>query len=85
FDLSLPSNVDPTVSQLPEAELVNLDQLATVAAEHIRYRKDQLDAVLGVVQQHVDLTLQWWMRRQRYGRLRQPPHSVKRQSLAAGV
>lgn len=77
FDLSVPHNVDPAVATLQGVQLINLDQLASIAKKHIQYRQDQLDDVHRIINHQVDKSFEWWYRRRRYHALRVTLHEKR--------
>lgn len=51
IDISIPRNIDPDIAQIPNVELLTVDDLGNLVEESIRQRMNAVDGVRGIVEQ----------------------------------
>jgi glutamyl-tRNA reductase len=66
FDLAVPTNVHPGVTETGNIQLYNIDQLSVIANHAIEARKSQLPLAEKIIAGHILKLKQWEMRRNMY-------------------
>ena len=60
FDLAVPRNIDPDAASVDGVSLYNVDDLAAVAEENLRQRRNAAAAAEAVVDEEVARFVEWW-------------------------
>lgn len=60
FDLAMPRDVDPRVADLPDTNVFNIDDLASIAEENLEERRRAAQSAEGIVDEEVARFLKWW-------------------------
>jgi glutamyl-tRNA reductase len=63
IDLSIPFNVDPAVTTLPNVELINVDQLSRIQDETLQMRQQEVPKALSIIDEHMNEFLYWYKQR----------------------
>ena len=75
FDLSVPANVASEVKYLDHVKVYDLDELSSLATQHIGYRREELNDVHAIIDQSVEKFNEWYRRRQLYTQSKSIPGS----------
>lgn len=59
IDLSMPFNVDPSASALPNVTLVNIDELSKLKDETLQKREAEVPAVKEIIHEQMDAFMDW--------------------------
>lgn len=59
IDLSMPCNVEPTASMLPNVTLVNVDELSKLKDETLQKREAEVPAVKAIIHEQLDAFMEW--------------------------
>lgn len=70
IDLSIPYNVETTVSELPGVSLINVDELSRLKDETLMNRKAEMPKARSIIEKHVGEFLEWYQIRRRVPLLR---------------
>ncbi|HTE26298.1 glutamyl-tRNA reductase [Flavitalea sp.] len=70
IDLSIPYNVETTVSQLPGITLINVDELSRLKDETLMKRKAEMPKARAIIDKHIGEFLEWYQMRRRVPMLR---------------
>jgi glutamyl-tRNA reductase len=60
LDLSVPRNVDPSVSQVPGVDLLNVDEISAVLEETIRMRENEVPKALKIIEETMNEMNSWY-------------------------
>ena len=60
FDLAVPRDVEPSVEQIPNVELFNIDDLSAIAEDNMRDRKRAAIDAEAIVEEEVQRFMRWW-------------------------
>ncbi|MDO3642195.1 glutamyl-tRNA reductase [Mucilaginibacter sp. L3T2-6] len=60
LDLSIPYNVDPAVSALPNVTLINVDELSKATDENLQKRRSELPKALAIIRDCMADFLDWY-------------------------
>ncbi len=58
-DLSVPANIDPGVTSLPNAELVNVDDISAILDKTISRRMADVPKAEAIIEEHIDAFYDW--------------------------
>jgi len=84
FDIAVPRNVDPSVSELLDVQLFNVDHLKQLVEENKAFRQAVVLQCEEILQQHLDEFLDWWRGLEAVptiNSLRQKVESIREQEL----
>jgi glutamyl-tRNA reductase len=59
IDLSIPYNVETSVSELPEIKLINVDDLSKMKDETIRKRQAEVPKARAIISTHINEFIEW--------------------------
>lgn len=59
LDLSIPYNVEVTASELPNIQLVNVDELSKIKDENLHKREAEVPKALGIIEKHSKEFIEW--------------------------
>ena len=59
IDIALPRDIDPSVSEIPDVYLFDIDDLKSVVESHMEKRRDAVRAATDIVRGSVDSFAQW--------------------------
>lgn len=62
LDLSVPQNVDPTVKNLKEAEILNVDEISLILDKTISLRQAEIPKALLIIESTMQDTMEWYRR-----------------------
>jgi glutamyl-tRNA reductase len=60
IDIAIPSNIDANVSELPNIQLINVDELSKIKDETIQKRKAEVPHAVALVQEQLDDFYVWY-------------------------
>jgi len=61
-DLAVPRDIDPRLAQVEGTYLYNVDDLQTIADQHLRGRREALGEAESIIESHVSDWMVWWRR-----------------------
>lgn len=64
IDMAVPFNVDPSVGDLPQLTLLNVDQLSQMTREALDKRKNELPLVEAIIAEEIQELLDWQVMRE---------------------
>jgi glutamyl-tRNA reductase len=70
IDLSIPYNVQTTVTELPGVTLINVDELSRLKDETLMKRKAEMPKAMAIIDKHIGEFLEWYQMRRRVPMLR---------------
>lgn len=70
IDLAVPRDVDPSIGDLPDVFLYNVDDLQSILDEHRARREEELPAAHRLVEDQLGEFLRWWSARSSASRIR---------------
>jgi len=59
IDLSIPSNIDPSVKELNNVLLINVDELSKQKDETLQKREGEVPQAIAIIEQHMDDFMEW--------------------------
>jgi glutamyl-tRNA reductase len=63
IDLAIPYNVDPSVSELENVQLLNVDELSRMKDENLKKREAELPKAEAIIETHIAEFLEWLEKR----------------------
>ncbi len=60
IDLSIPNNIEPSVSSLPNIKLANVDDLSVINDKTLRIRKAEIPKALDIILTHINEFNEWF-------------------------
>lgn len=63
IDLSIPFNVAPEVNDLPQIELINVDELSRIQDETLQMRQQEVPKAQAIIEEHMVEFLYWYKMR----------------------
>ncbi|HYM95327.1 MAG TPA: glutamyl-tRNA reductase, partial [Chitinophagaceae bacterium] len=60
IDLTVPSNVEPSVQHLPDISLVNIDELSKLKDETLAKREAEIPKAKAIIEEHISEFAEWY-------------------------
>ena len=60
IDIAVPRDVDPTIANIPNVFLFNMDDIQMVANQNLEYRKNEIGKVENIIGQEISRFESWW-------------------------